>query len=606
MQEQAAVVDMEETFQSQKRILVIDDEEHGRMIMRDFLEDAGFQVLEAENGQEGLQVLQKERPDAVLTDIRMPVMDGLKVVEVMKKIAPLTPVVIISGTGAMDNVISALRLGAWDYILKPVKDLAFIHHTVTKVLERASHLWLEKNYREDLEKEIEDKTVKLKTEISARELAQKQVEFEAYHDSLTKIGNRLLCTKTLQKLTSFSTENRQFGFLHFDIESLKDINDAYGYLFGDHLLVSLGKRLSEFFENSENFFRMGGDEFSVLLQGKNRHEVIARANTLLACLNRPYRIEKERIKVNFFSGLTFFSHGNGYDPQKAVIQAAFAHRQAKKNRRGDIVIYDDTLHQKHLRRLTLEKEMRSALDLGEFFIVYQPIVNHKTRSIYGFEGLLRWQSGKYGIVSPGEFIPIAEESGFIAELGEWAVKNACRFWAEKGLCREDLTLAMNVSGKQFFQQGLVQRFQKIMKAVNFEPSSFCLEITESALMTNVAETIGKLKGFKEMGIRISIDDFGTGYSSLEYLHKFPADTLKIDMSFVQKIDKDPKTHELIQVMKNMASVFDLELVAEGVETTVQQGMLLELGCHLHQGFYYSRPLCGEKVHAIATNFQLPG
>jgi diguanylate cyclase (GGDEF)-like protein len=604
MKEPLTISKLEEFLPSKNRILIIDDEEHARMTMRDFLEDAGYEVLEAEDGKEGLKVLQKEHPDAVLTDIRMPALDGLKVVETMQQIAPLTPVIIISGTGAMESVISALRLGAWDYILKPVKDLEFLDHTVKKALERAAHLSFEKIYQKKLEKEVEEKTAKLKAEIFAKEVAKRQLEFEAYHDSLTQLGNRLLCIKDLEKITPFSNKKSSLGLLIFDVNSLKDINDAYGYTFGDHLLMSLAKRLSEFFKNSGNFYRMGGDEFSVFLKGKNRDEVIALANNLLNWMNQPYKIDKDTIEIKFSFGLTLFSHGNGSDLQKAINEAAFAHRQAKKNHLTNIVTYDDVLHKNHLRRLTLEKEMPYALALGEFSLVYQPIVNHRTQKIYGFEGLLRWDSGKYGAVAPDEFIPIAEESGFIAELGEWAVENACRFWAEKHLCREDLTLSMNISGKQFFQQGLVEKFSKIMETTKFDPSRFCLEITETALMANVAETIKKLKQFKELGIRISIDDFGTGYSSLAYLHKFPVDILKIDMSFVQKMDKDPKIFQLIQVMKNMASVFGLSLVAEGVETTEQKELLCQTVCHLHQGFLYSRPLSGEKVRALSKNYQM--
>ncbi|MBN2429678.1 MAG: EAL domain-containing protein [Deltaproteobacteria bacterium] len=603
MKERRTLVKMKENIQSDKRILVIDDEEHARMIMGDFLEDAGFEVLGAENGREGLHLLQKERPDAVLTDIRMPVMDGLKVVEVMKKIAPLTPVIIVSGTGAMENVISALRLGAWDYILKPVKDLKILAHTLHKALERARYLNLEKNYRNQLEKEVEEKTTELRSEILAREIAQKKLEFEAYHDPLTRIGNRLLCMKDLSKTAPFTRKSKPFGFLLFDVDSLKDINDAYGYSFGDRLLIEVGERLSMFFKTGKNFYRMGGDEFSVFLQGATRNDVIAIAQNLLEWLSRPYSIEKETINVSFTCGLSLLLHGNGHDLQKPINEATFAHRQAKRNFSDRIVIYDDTLHRNHLRRLSLEKEMCTGLALGEFSLVYQPIINHKEKKIQGFEGLLRWDSRKFGAVSPEEFIPIAEESGFIAELGEWAVENACRFWAERGLQQQNITLAMNISGKQFFQQGLVEKFRRIMEVTQFDPSKFCLEITESALMANIAETIKKLQQFKELGIRISIDDFGTGYSSLEYLHRFPADTLKIDMSFVQKIDQDPKTHELIQVMKNMASVFDLELVAEGVETKAQQEMLLNLGCHLQQGYLYSRPVVGEMVRDLGQRTQ---
>ncbi|MEZ4600237.1 MAG: EAL domain-containing protein [Syntrophotaleaceae bacterium] len=588
-----AVVQPLITQAAKARILVIDDEEPARMIMMDFLEDAGYQVLEAENGQQGIEMLQRENPDAVLTDIRMPVMDGLKVVEAMKNIAPLTPAIIVSGTGLMENVISALRLGAWDYILKPVQDLEILDHVVRKALEKAILLQSEKDYRQQLEKEVREKTSYLEAEIEARKLVQQQLEHEAHHDALTRLGNRRLCMSELGNLET-GQGNNHFGFLLFDISGLRNLNDAYGYSLGDQLLIAVGKRLAEFSGENTKVFRMGSDEFAALLQGRDREEVVAFASAVEESIRRSYLLEKESFNVGFVFGLSLFSTQDTAW-EKPVNEATFAHLQAKKNLCSQMVIYDDLLHQEHLRRLALEKEMPEALAKGEFFLAFQPILNQKTGKLFGFEGLLRWNSKQYGPISPGEFIPIAEECGFISELGEWALETGCRTWCEKGLCRENLTLSMNVSGKQFFQQALISRFKGIIERTGFDPTRLCIEITESVLMTNVVETTRILHQYKDLGVRISIDDFGTGYSSLEYLNRFPVDHLKIDMSFIHKMDRDPKTHELIKVMKNMASVFGLELVAEGVETAVQKEMLSQLGCHLHQGFFYSRPVPGDAI-----------
>ena len=240
------------------KILVIDDEKSARMVLEDFLEDSGFEVLKAENGKEGLEIVKEEKPDLVLTDIRMPVMDGLAVVEAMQEIAPLTPAIIISGTGAMENVISALRLGAWDYILKPIRDLDVLKQTIKRSLERSSQLYSEKTYQDQLEDEIREKTARLKAEVFAKEIAQRQVEHEAYHDSLTQMGNRLLCMKELEKTHPQSRDDHCFGFLYFDIRSLKNINDAYGYSFGDTLLIYLADRLYGSVPEDFKIYRMGG------------------------------------------------------------------------------------------------------------------------------------------------------------------------------------------------------------------------------------------------------------------------------------------------------------------------------------------------------------
>lgn len=570
------------------RILVIDDEQPARMMMMDFLEDAGYETLEAENGQRGLEILEKERPDAVLTDIRMPVMDGLQVVEKMKEIAPLIPVIIVSGTGLMENVISALRLGAWDYILKPVQNLDVLDHVIRKSFEKSALLRLEKNYQSQLEKEVRIKTASLEAEIVAREIAQIRLQHEAYHDALTGLGNRLHCLKDLQKLSEIP-EKASCGFLLFDISSLKNINKAYGLSVGDQILVLVAERLSQFTQKGVKVYRTGADEFSALLQGPDPEKVNILAQNISDSVRGPYRLKDQSFNVGFVFGLTLFSFNNK-SCESPINEAAFAHLQAKKNPHNPMVIYDDRLHQAFMRRLALEKEMPDALARGEFSLVYQPILDQRNRKLFGFEGLMRWNSKDHGPVSPGEFIAIAEECGFIMELGEWAVEKACRFWIEKGLCQDPLMLSMNVSGQQFLDQALVLRFKKILEKTGFDPKRLCLEITESTLMTQVLETEKKLSQFRELGVKISIDDFGTGYSSLEYLHRFPVDILKIDMSFVHKMEKDPKTRELIKVMKHMVDIFGLELVAEGVETEIQQTLLSEIGCHLQQGFFYSRPL----------------
>ncbi len=370
---------------------------------------------------------------------------------------------------------------------------------------------------------------------------------------------------------------------------MKNINKAYGLAIGDQILTLVAERLSQFTENGVKVYRTGADEFSALLQGPDPEKVSALAQSISDLIREPYRLKDKSFHVGFVFGLTLFS-SNSQRCETPINEAAFAHLQAKKNPHHPMVIYDDRLHQAYMRRLALEKEMPDALARGEFFLVFQPILDQKNRKLYGFESLMRWNSKNHGPVSPGEFIPIAEECGFIMQLGEWAVEKACRFWIEKGLCQDPLTLSMNVSGQQFLDQALLLRFTKVLEKTGFDPKRLCLEITESTLMTQVLETEKKLRQFRDLGIKISIDDFGTGYSSLEYLHRFPVDILKIDMSFVHKMERDPKTRELIKVMKHMVDIFGLELVAEGVETEAQQTLLSEIGCHLQQGFFYSRPL----------------
>lgn len=252
MRKHLRVLKPEEPPMPPDKILLIDDEESIRLTMGDFLEDAGYGVLAAANGRQGLELLQKENPSVVLTDINMPVLDGLKVIEIMRQTTPLTPALVISGAETADHIINALRLGAWDYIPKPVLDLNFLHDRIRIALARAAQLRLEKSYHEQLQEDVREKTAKLRAEISARKIAQRQLEYEACHDSLTRIGNRSLLLNDLKRLASppllpdFRETSRRFGLLLFNINALKNFNDTFGYTFGDQLLAHLGKRFASF------------------------------------------------------------------------------------------------------------------------------------------------------------------------------------------------------------------------------------------------------------------------------------------------------------------------------------------------------------------------
>jgi diguanylate cyclase (GGDEF)-like protein len=603
MEQTSSLVSAKDYLPVGGRILVIDDEEPVRMVMGDFLEDSGYEVLYAEDGQEGLEIFRTEHPDAVLTDIRMPVMDGLDVVAAMKEMAPATPVIIISGTGLLENVISALRLGAWDYILKPIQNLEFLHHTIQKALERAALLRFEKDHQKRLEEEVREKTAKLTAEIEARKKVQARLEFEAFHDPLTHIGNRQLCLKDLHEFRDPGGPGH-LGLLLLDINNFKEINDSYGVSAGDRLLAAVAGRLGGMLTAGEEVYRLGGDEFAIMKKGKAVAALVDQLREISTAMNSFYRLGKEDVWVTFAAGLKLCPLVE-IDPERMLNEVSFAHQQAKKGKGDPLVVYDASLHQSRLRRLSLEKGMPVGLSSGEFSLSYQPIMDLRKGCPYGFEALLRWDHPRQGAISPMEFIPIAEESGFISDLGEWALEKACSFWVDNGLAGQGATLSVNVSGKQFHHQGLVPRVRKILDSTAMNPEFLRLEITESALMVNVEETIRKLQEMKDLGIRISLDDFGTGYSSLEYLRHFPIDILKIDMSFIQKMDKDPKTFELVRVMANMASVFGLEMVAEGVESSAQKQMLEEIGGYLQQGFFYSRPLPQEKVPGFFATAAIP-
>lgn len=417
---------------------------------------------------------------------------------------------------------------------------------------------------------------------------QNRLEYEIHHDSLTRLGNRRQCIKAIYEM-QLKEHGGGMSILYFDICHFENINHAYGHRRGDELLIIVAERLAGIAEYEMTAHRVGGDQFAVLFRTERPKDAMVFARRIRDEVCRPYCLDGEDVAVDFAFGLAFCGA-----PEKCVdkvfSQAAIAHMRAKKTKNNPIIMYNRQIHQQFLRNLYLSKAIGQGLLSAEFYLEYQPIIDSRTRCLYGMEALLRWNSAIHGSISPNEFIPIAEENNQINLLGEFVLEQACNFWQQAGFARETLILCVNVSGRQFAQQGFFKRLQSILDRTGMSPSSLKLEITETALMENAHETVIKLKILRKLGVKISIDDFGTGYSSLDYLRQFSADTLKIDMSFIQKMEKDRKSYELVRAMINLAKTFEMTVIAEGIETLEQSRLLQQLGCFLHQGFYYSRPL----------------
>ncbi len=418
--------------------------------------------------------------------------------------------------------------------------------------------------------------------------AQNRLEYEAHHDSLTQLGNRRQCIKGIYEM-QLKNHLGGMSILYFDICQFANINHAYGYRWGDELLTFVAERLSRITEYGTTSHRVGGDQFAVLFRSNRPRDAMDYSRRVRDAVRQPYRLDREDVEVEFAFGLAFCG-----EPEKCVdkvlSQAAIAHMRAKKTKDSSIIMYDARIHQNFLRNLFLGKAIPPGVLSNEFHLAYQPVIDVKSKKLYGMEALLRWDSSDHGAISPGEFIPIAEENNQIALLGEFALEQACLFWVKVGFAKRNLVLSVNVSGKQFAQQGFFKRLQIILDRTGMPPHSLKLEMTETALMENARETVPKLENLRKLGVQISIDDFGTGYSSLDYLRQFSADIMKIDMSFIQKMEKDNKSFELVRAMINLAQTFEMSVIAEGVETAKQSQLLLELGCSIHQGFYYSRPL----------------
>jgi diguanylate cyclase (GGDEF)-like protein len=421
--------------------------------------------------------------------------------------------------------------------------------------------------------------------MSARDAFEHQLSHQALHDPLTALPNRALLTDRLaHALTASSTT---VAVLFIDLDHFKLVNDSLGHGAGDHLLLTVATRLVESVPPGTTIARFGGDEFIVVCEDTTPDTVAQMAQSIGDLIAQPIELPDRIVTVTASIGVALARPGAR--AEDLVREADTAMYVAKEMGRARHHIFSERLRRQVTRRLTAENELRSALSRHELRMVYQPIVDVDSGATVGTEALMRWDHPALGSVSPLTFIPIAEETGLIMGIGEFALIEACqqtRSWHDEGL---DARVSVNVSGQQISDRGFPAMVEHALAATGLSPDQLCLELTESVLMTDATRTISSLAALKALGVRLSIDDFGTGYSSLAYLQQFPVDELKIDRTFVNDLTVQPDQRALVAAMVAMASALGLEVVAEGVETTAQLSALRSLGCDLAQGYLFAAP-----------------
>jgi diguanylate cyclase (GGDEF)-like protein/PAS domain S-box-containing protein len=443
-----------------------------------------------------------------------------------------------------------------------------------------------------------DVTVRGKAEAAERE----KLLHDAFHDALTGLPNRALFLDRLEHRLALEKRRHKtsFSVLVLDIDRFKVINDSLGHVRGDELLVEVARRLQSSLRPGDTVARLSGDEFTILL------EDVATAADARKVADRL----REELKVPFwlgthevFSGASIgIAHGSASyaHPEDILRDADTALYRAKAQGRGRCVEFDASMHDRAVELLELETALRRALERREFELHYQPVVSLESGQITGAEALIRWKHPERGLVPPMEFIPLAEETGLIVEIGAWVLREACRQmkeWQDR-LGQPGLEVGVNLSSRQFQAPGLVAEVAEVLRATGLSPRSLRLEVTESLLMDkhpNVAQTMTELRA---MGVRIDLDDFGTGYSSLSYLHQFPIDTLKIDRSFIQRIGATDDAVEIVNTILALASSLDMEVVAEGVETQQQLDLLRQMHCSYAQGYHLSRPVAAPAFETL--------
>ncbi len=441
--------------------------------------------------------------------------------------------------------------------------------------------------------------VALFSDVTERKHAEESIQHLAHHDPLTGLSNRFsLLARLEQAMADCQRGDEILALLFLDLDRFKNINDSLGHHVGDQLLVKVAGRLSRSVRASDVVARLGGDEFVVVLQGVIDVTMVAHiADKLLHTLSEPYLLEQRELHVTPSIGIALFPDDSAsVDDLMRNADAAMYH--AKALGRANFQFFTDELNRAAAVRLELESKLRRAISRGEFALHYQPQLSSRDGRVVGGEALIRWLHPEQGLISPATFIPIAEETRLIVEIGTWALQAACRqarIWADRGLGR--LRLSVNLSPRQLRDSRLPEVVARIIEETGIDPDLLELEITESSVMEQPERAIEILHALKRLGIHIAIDDFGTGYSSLSYLKLFPIDRLKIDRSFVSDIENDPNDAAIVTAAVSLAHNLGLSVVAEGVESAVQTETLRALGCDELQGYHFSRPLDADAFEA---------
>jgi len=436
-------------------------------------------------------------------------------------------------------------------------------------------------------------------DISARKQAEERLLHEAFHDPLTGLANRALFLEHLKLAVERSKRPKGFLFavLFLDLDRFKNINDSLGHTIGDELLRAVARRLEDCLRQIDIVARFGGDEFAVLLDGiADSSDAVRVAERIQGELHTPLNLGGHEVFISASIGIAL--SGRGYEHTEEIVRDAdTAMYRAKALGKARHEIFDTEMHASAVAVLQLETDLRRAIERQEFCIHYQPIVSLTNDTLHGFEALVRWHHPARGLIAPGDFIAVAEETGVIVPLGRWVLREACAQmyrWQQQFPVAKDLMLSVNVSGKQFAQPDLFQQVEKILRETGFNPRRLQLEITESAVIENTATVTAMLMQLRGLGIKLSMDDFGTGYSSLSYLHRFPIDTLKIDGSFISS-QAEAGESGIVRTIIMLARDLGMNVVAEGVETQEGWDTVRDFGCDLAQGYFISSPLPPEQV-----------
>ena len=556
------------------KIMMIDDEPLNMEVLQVHLESEGYnRFVTLADSKLAIQAIRSEAPDVLLLDLVMPEVTGFDILREMRLDAELkhVPVIVLTSSEDADTKLQALQLGATDFLSKPVD---------------ASELAL-----------------RMRNTLSSRAYLQRMLNF----DALTDLPNRLSFTKVLSHaLTKVDINGDQAALLLFNINRFKAINDSLGPERGDDVLWAFSERLRATFDNvpdslmnpegslRSSIARVGGDRFAILMPivcAESHCELLTELlEQFVEVLEAPFSMDEQDIYLTVSIGVSTLTKLTT-SVENLINDAETAMIHAKGRRDTQFAFYSEQMDEKARELLSMENGLRTAVENGEIFLVFQPKVDVPTGDIVGAEALVRWLHPEFGLISPVNFIPLAEDTGMIVSIGEWVLRESCRAaqeWRDIGY--NDFKIAVNVSIRQLHELDFIAIVQKALDDSGLPAESLIVELTENMIMENAETNIVKLQQLKNLGVKIAIDDFGTGYSSLSYLQRFPLDQLKIDRSFIKEIQGVSDRMPIVKAVISLAHDLGLDVVAEGIETHHQLAHIKALRCEEYQGYYCSKPV----------------
>lgn len=584
---------------SRADILIVDDVLENIHLLSTILDARGYETRKATNGRMALMAIAVTKPDLILLDVRMPEMTGYEVCQRLKA-DPETahiPIIFLSVGDEVADKVEAFRVGGADYITKPFHGeevFARVQHQLHIITAQETIRQL----NSQLEQRVKERTQQL-------EAANAQLADMAFRDPLTHLPNRALLMKHLQGIFNppGTVSHQPWVVFYLDCDRFKNVNDSLGHQAGDELLVAIAQRLQSVLRPDDLLFRLGGDEFVILLSQIIEPAVATYiAQQILSSFSIPFYLRERDIFISFSIGIVL-DCSTYQNPEELLRDADTAMYAAKSSGKDQYQIFVPAMYQQVCKRLQLETDLRKAILNDEFIVHYQPIVDLATETVIGVEALLRWQHPHLGMIPPDQFIPIAEETGLILKLGRWVLEAACQQlyeWQQHHLVNSTFSMSVNVSAHQFAQADYVQQIDDVLAKTQLAPQCLKLEMTETVIMQNNMLAATVIQQLHDRQVQLSIDDFGTGYSSLNYLHAFPLDYLKIDRSFIQRLRQGKNSLGLVTAIVQIAKTMGMNLVAEGIETEEQLTQLRQLGCHLGQGYLFSKPLPADEIPALLT------